>query len=147
MASSLDKRLQRIEELLQDRLDTPVAFIWLKEGEDPEAIGDEMIASGKISAADRSRVRFGRWLTEAEYTENKPHYDWQHGMAGPPDDGKKLSQNSESSDHAEAGATPSARDPTPEQEARYKEAVERRARELVQERLDAGAAAFAKSIV
>ena len=37
MASALHKRLQRLEELLSEQVNSPLATIWLNEGDDPEA--------------------------------------------------------------------------------------------------------------
>ena len=143
MASALDKRLARIEELLRDRIDTPVACVFLYEGEDPEQVLDTMVAAGKIAAADRDRVKFIRWLTAEEYVAIKPHSTWAGEIGPPRDSGEAVSKNLETEIPPARAPDP---EPTPEQIARWKEAIAQREREIEQEKLDAAAAAFDRSI-
>ena len=141
MANALSKRLARLEELLSDRLNTPVAVRGFDaDKQSSEQVLDAMVASGEIAAADRGRVKLVRWLTKEEYETLKPHSTWA-SEAGPPRDNL--------SEQKFGIAPPPAREPiepSPEQIARYKEAVALREREIEQEKLDAAAKIFAKSI-
>jgi len=138
MASSLDKRLQRIEELLSQQINTPVATIWLAEGQDPDAVRDEMIAAGKVAAADRSRIKLIRWQTAEERGISEPKgWDMPDGY-GPPVD-KSISQNSEL-----LSTTPV--DPSPEAVARYQDAIARQEAEDTADKLAHAAKLFDRSI-
>ena len=147
MANALSKRLARLEELLSDRLNTPVAVRWFDaDKQSSEQVLDAMVASGEIAAADRGRVKLVRWLTAAEYEAAKPFCTWAEEIGPPADTQDHAGQIVRGDAHrSEAGATPVARDPGAED--RYREAVKRREAELVQEKLAAAARLFARSIV
>ena len=72
MASNLNKRLDKLERLLQKLGDREAAWFWLNEGEDPEARLDQLIADGRLALIDRPAARLIRWRTEEELRLDLP---------------------------------------------------------------------------
>ena len=131
MASAYSKRLAKLEELLAARINAPLAFIWMHAGESRE----EACARCGYDPAMVNRLRFVRWLTEEEATADPPLDAWaEPGPLGEdvvPDPVQELP----------------AKDAVDLEAAeRYRTAVERRAAELVAEKLAGATSKFAKTI-
>ena len=143
MPSPLNKRLEKIEQLLADRINKPLATIWLDDGETRE---QACIRLG-YDPSQVDRIHFIRWLTPEEgKTAPKPH--WDEPQAGPPDASGSL--HSETSTPSVTEIAPQPKQMDLEQmiaaRERYERAIKRREAEIVAEKLAAASKAFAKSI-
>jgi hypothetical protein len=150
MASNLAKRLARLEELLAARLNTPVALLWLGEGQDPGALTDELVASGQIGAADRPRVRFVRWQTEAESAKAEIwRADDEKKTGLEPGPGPLAEVHVGIADHGshETSGSPVELAAPLETEDQYRERLKREERRLVNEKIEEAAIRYARSIV
>jgi hypothetical protein len=147
VASTYAKRLAKLEELLADKVNQPLAYLWLEDGETHE----ECCIRCGYDPSQIDRITFIRWLDPA-LGEGPKEYGWDVPEAGPPKDPEPTIEDDAGqivrgdAQRSEAGATPAARDPDFEQETRYREALERREREDIQDKLDIAAKAFARSI-
>jgi hypothetical protein len=79
VANAFAKRLARLEELLAAKLNRPLAFLWLRDGESQE---EACIRAG-YDPAMVGRIFFVRWLTKAEIAAERPSWE-ETNEPGPP---------------------------------------------------------------
>jgi hypothetical protein len=142
MPSALHKRIARIEELLATRDSTPVLTLWLTEGDDPEQLREDAVASGAVDPRDRDRIRFIRWLTAEEAAWQIPPGQ----MPGPPDSiSPAISAGSGDINHVADVPSPALLEDFEAQSA-YRERLRREEARILREKLADATAAFAKTL-
>src|SRR5207344_669832 len=130
MASALHKRLAKLEEALASKLNQPLAYVWINDGETRE---DAIVRAG-YSLDQAHRIKTIRWLTSEEAAAAAP-LPWDVPDPGPPPDGPGVEAASTLAPEprSEVGRQdrPSRVQPKFDEEAesRYRLAIEERERE------------------
>jgi hypothetical protein len=137
MASPFTKRLERLEALLASKINAPLTTLWIDQG---QSKAEACIRSG-YDPSQLDRIRFVRWLDPALGEAAPPPAPAEHG---PPEEAPDRPDPQQIDLEELIAAAPI--EPDPEAETRYREAIERREKEIVAEKLQAATTAFAKSI-